>query len=409
MDGKINKNFGFLLSGYTVSTMGTYLSLVVINLFIYQMTGSAFLVGVFLLLRLVPAFFVGNLAGVAADRFNRKYLMITADICRAILIFSVVFLREDIFPLYFIIFGIAVFDRIYQACMGGCIPNIAGSENVLSANAYLATGRTVALVSGPVLGGFLLSTGQFSVVFTIDAATYIFSASMISLIDGRFNSTEAVKRARLKLWKGLKEGYGYIFARAGLFSIILVRCLDAFGSSALNVGLPIFADKLNGGGAGVSYGLMFAFFGVGEMIGSLFLARLKFVTKKPPELIVGVTIFFMAVFFGIALNGRNLYDCLTFLFLSGVAEGVTAVTYNILLQKSPDDIRGRIVGTSETSVWTSMGIGMFLSGLFAEHMPIGQVVGLFAALIALGSILQVIYWKKGNPLPSIQEEIPLNN
>jgi len=405
---KINKNFWLLCGGYTVSTAGTYLSLIVINLFIYQVTRSAMLVGVFLLLRLVPAFFMGNIAGVAADRFNRKHLMIAADLCRAALIFSVVLMREDIFPLYFIIFGIAIFDRLYQSCMGGSIPNIAGSENMLSANAYLATGRTIALVTGPVLGGLLLSTGRFEVAFALDAATYLFSAVMIFSIKTRFNATTVAARAKVRLWKGVKEGYGYIFARAGLFSIILIRCLDAFGSSALNVGLPIFADNLKAGGAGVSYGLMFAFFGAGEMIGALFLARRKFVTERPPELVVGVTILFMAVFFGMALNGGSLHSCLALLLLSGIAEGVTSVTYNILLQKNPDEIRGRIVGTSETSVWTSMGVGMFISGLLAEHLPIGHVVGLFAAIIIAGSAAQIIYWWRISAAPA-NAEVPIGN
>lgn len=92
---KLGKNYWLLLGGYTISTFGTYLSLVVINLFIYQVTGSALFVGIFMLLRLVPAFFMGNIAGVLADKYDRKYLIIIADLIRATLMLSIIFLHDE--------------------------------------------------------------------------------------------------------------------------------------------------------------------------------------------------------------------------------------------------------------------------------------------------------------------------
>lgn len=374
------------------------MSLIVLNLFIYEATKSPMLVGVFLLLRLVPAFFMGNVAGLLADKFQRKYLMIAADLCRSGLIFSVIFLREDIFPLYFIIFGIAICDRVYQAAMGGSIPNVAGQENILSANAYLASGRTIALVTGPLIGGLLLSVKAFSVAFAVDAASYLFSAIMVWLMTAKFHETAPNRSHTSGVWNGLKEGYGFIFARAGLLSIILLRCLDAFGSSAINVGTPIFAESLRQFTPGICYGLIFAAFGAGEVIGSLYLARHKYMTSRPPELVLGYSILFMAIFFGLAFSAGNLWGAMFFMFLSAIAEGLTAVTYNIYLQKSPDDIRGRVVGTSETGVWTSMGIGMFLSGVIAEVISISHVVQFFAAIIVIGCVWHLVKLRRSSAL-----------
>jgi predicted MFS family arabinose efflux permease len=200
------------------------------------------------------------------------------------------------------------------------------------------------------------------------------------------------------MWSGLKEGYAFIFARAGLLSVILIRCLDAFGSSAINVGTPIFADGLRQFTPGICYGLIYAAFGAGEMVGSLWLARHKYVTSRPPELVVGWSILFMAVFFALAFGAGNLWGAMSFMFCSAVAEGVTAVIYNIYLQKSPDDIRGRIVGTSETGVWTSMGIGMFLSGVMAETVHISHVVQLFSTLIVIGCVWHLVKTRRSSGL-----------
>lgn len=390
---KLGKNYRLLWSAYSVSTLGTYLSLIVMNLFIYQATKSPLLVGVFLLLRLVPSFFMGNVAGVLADRFDRRRLIITADLARALLIFSVIFLRENIYPLYFIITLMSICDRLYQSAMGGSIPNIAGQENIVAANSYLATGRTFALISGPLIGGALISFQNYALAFGIDALTYLFSATMFYLITAKFHSAPPAKQ-RINILRGIKEGYVFIWANVGLFSIILIRCLDAFGSSAINVGTPIFADGLEQFSAGVCYGLMYASFGAGEMVGSLIIARTNFVRRRPPELVVGVSILFMGLFFGIAFSRPDIYFTMAFMMLSGLAEGVTAVTYNVYLQKNPDDIRGRIVGTSETSVWSTMAIGMFLSGLIAEKIPIGSVVQIFAGIIVAGCIVHLVLWRR---------------
>lgn len=390
---RLGTNFWKLWSGYTVSTLGTYLSLIVINLFIYQVTGSALLVGVFLLLRLIPAFFMGNIAGVLADTRDRRSIMIIADVVRAALIFSMIFARSDIALLYVLVFGIAICDRLYASALGGGLPNIAGPAGLVKANAYLASGRTIALVGGPILGGLLASLGGTAVAFGVDAATYLFSAAMVSLMTVRFQ-TAATSRKRVGLWAGLKEGYGFIFARAGLLGIILVRALDAFGSSALNVGTPIFVSGFSHPKPGICYGLMYAAFGIGEMLGSLVLSRRPAVQGRAPELVVGVSILVMALAFGVALSAPLLPLALAGMMMSGLAEGVTVVTYNIALQRNPDEIRGRVVGTSETSVWTAMGIGMFLSGLLAERLPIGAVVWIFAAFIICGCIVHLALWRR---------------
>lgn len=389
---KLGRNYWLLWSGFSISTIGTYLSLIVMNLFIYSVTKSPLLVGVFLLFRLVPAFFMGSVAGLISDKFERKYLIITADLFRAALIFSVIFLRENIYPLYIIIFLIAVFDRLYQSAMGGGIPNIVGKENMTIANSYLAAGRTIALVTGPIVGGLLISAGSYGIAFGIDAATYLFSAAAVSIMSCSFHDT-SVARSKNGFWQGIKGGYNFIFARAGLFSIILLRCLDAFGSSALNVGQPVFTSELKEFTPGICYGLMFAAFGIGEMIGALFLSRRRFVQDVAPEIVIGVTIFIMALAFGISLSTGHIFHAMFFIWLCGIAEGVTTVVYNIRLQKNPDEIRGRVVGFSETSVWSAMGVGMFLAGLAAEWLDITHVVQIFAAIICIGCLVHLSVWR----------------
>lgn len=391
--------------------MGTYLSLIIINLFIYEVTGSPFLVGLFFLFRLIPAFFMGNIAGVMADKYDRRILMIIADIVRACLIFSVIFLKNDLYPLYFIIFGIAISDRLYQSCMGGGLPNIAGKENILDANSYLSAGRTIGLLIGPVLGGVFASSKSYALAFSIDAASYIFSAMMIFMMSVKFQE-KSNGLERLSMWQGLKQGYGFILARAGLLSVILIRCLDAFGSAALNISIPIFSNELGQLTPGLCYGFMYAVFGVGEVTGALYFARKPFINERPPEVVTGWSILFMALFFGLALSGTTLYFAMIFLFLSAVMEGITCVTYNMYMQKSPDEIRGRVIGTSETGVWTSMGIGMFVSGLIAEKINIAHVVQACAVLIIVGCIAHLFYWKRrdsGNvaaelALPSLSKQ-----
>lgn len=351
------------------------------------------MIGVFLLLRLIPAFFMGNIAGVIADRFDRKKIIIFADIARAALTVCILILRDYLYPLYIIIFLISMCDRLYQSAQGGCLPNIAGRDNISRANAYLTSGRTIALIFGPTLGGILISGGSYSAAFLVDASTYLFSAIMVAAIGANFHSASTV-RSRIRFIEGLKEGYRFIFFRPTLLSIIFLRCLDAFGSSSLNVGMPIFSSSLKQYSPGICYGLMMAAYGIGEMTGAIFLSGNRCVKRYPVEIIIGFSIFFMAAFFAIALSSEHIFWGMFFIYLCGIAEGVTLVSYNATLQDNPDDIRGRIVGFSETAVWSGMGIGMFISGIAEEMFSLAAVVQCFAAMIAVGSFVHIVYWLK---------------
>ncbi|MBI2341808.1 MAG: MFS transporter, partial [Deltaproteobacteria bacterium] len=266
-------------------------------------------------------------------------------------------------------------------------------QNITKANAYLTSGRTVALVVGPMLGGLLISSGFYGFAFGIDATTYLFSAIMVWLITAEFHE-KSTARQKVNFWDGLKQGYGFLFARMGLFSIILLRCLDAFGSSSLNVGLPVFVSGLGQFTPGICYGFMMLAYGIGEMTGAIFLAKSRLVRESHPEIVIGVTILFMAVSFGISMNVTNIFLGMFFIFFCGTFEGATVVTYNTALQKNPDEVRGRIVGFSEAGVWGSMGIGMFLSGLIMEHIDFGVIVQIFSAVIVAGSIFHIIFWRK---------------
>ncbi len=381
-------NFWFLWFGFVVSTLGTYSSLIIINLYIYDYTRSAVLVGIFLLVRLIPAFIIGSIAGATSDRFDRRKLMIISDLSRAILILLVIFVKTKIYPLYIIIFLISIADRFYQASFGGGLPNIVGMDKVVKANSYLASGRTIALVGGPILGGLMISTGRYALAFLFDALTYLFSAFMIYNISVSLHETTFKKTS---WWKDIKEGYGFIFTQFFLGAAVIARSLDAFGSSSLNVGLPVISKIFTEFKAGLNYGFLISAFALGEMIGSLYIARMKLITKKHPSEIIMASITIMALGFGFGLNMTSIFLSMILLFIGGLAEGVTVVHYNTILQKSPDEIRGRVFGISETCIWSSMAVGMFLSGVFIEISSVGLVALIFSMIIAMGCTFLYLY------------------
>lgn len=385
-------NFWFLWIGFVVSTLGTYTSLIVTNCFIYNLTHSSLMVGIFLLTRLIPSLLIGSFAGVIADRFNRRYLMIIADIARALLIFSVIVFRNELYILYLIFLLIAVFDRFYQAAFGGGLPNIVGMDNLIKANAYIASGRTIAVIAGPILGGLLVALNRYNLAFSIDAVTYLVSALMVYMISAKLNHKILANNQR-SWWADLKEGYIFVFTRYFLATALLLRTLDAFGSSVLSVGLPAFSNLLPELKASICYGLLIAAVGLGEMLGSFFLARLKICTLVAPEKLIGLSIAIMGLAFGIGMNMHHLTWAILFLFICGLAEGITVVHYNAIIQKNSDAIRSRIVGISETSIWSAMALGMFFSGLFIEYAGLAKIITLFSTTIFVGCSIFLVLSK----------------
>jgi len=130
-----NRNFALMWTGQLISTAGTALTSLTAGIFVYRLTGSALSVGLMLIATAVPTVFVGLIAGVFVDRYDRRRIMMAADLIRAVLVFLIPFLIPlHIAWLYIIVALSSAVGQFFDPAYSSVLPEIASDEELAAAN-----------------------------------------------------------------------------------------------------------------------------------------------------------------------------------------------------------------------------------------------------------------------------------
>src|SRR5919199_1425970 len=175
-----NARFLRLWIGQGTSFLGDAVSMVALVVLVVQVTGSASAVGGALIARLLPTV-ASPLAGVLADRLDRRLVLVASDLVRAALVLGLVFAR-DLGTIYVLIFLMGLARTLFHPTIRAAFPSVVGGGDLTRANALISGTFSVAETAGPALGGLLVATVGVDAAFVLDAATYLVSAALLSLI-----------------------------------------------------------------------------------------------------------------------------------------------------------------------------------------------------------------------------------
>ena len=165
-----NRNFSLLWTGQLVSTMGTALSSIAASIYIYQKTNSALSVGLMLMATAAPSLLVGLFAGVFVDRYDRKKIMITADILRALLILLVpVLVPLNVIWLYVIVMLTSAIGQFFDPAHESVLPEVASDEELAAANSLIAISSFGSTAVGFAAAGLIASAANINWAFYADA------------------------------------------------------------------------------------------------------------------------------------------------------------------------------------------------------------------------------------------------
>jgi MFS family permease len=192
------------------------------------LTGSGETVGYVLIIKLLPSFFAGPLAGVVADRFNRKTIMIVADIVRAFLVLGFLFVqRPDQVWMVYVLAGLEiVVSSFFEPAKSAAIPSIVSREELVPANALSSASWSITLALGAALGGLVTDAFGRNTAFVIDSLSFFISAAYIIRVHLRFAAERQRSRNRLSIAEitGLSdfiEGARYLKSNPGVIAFIV--------------------------------------------------------------------------------------------------------------------------------------------------------------------------------------------
>ena len=273
-----NVNYRNLWMARVVSNLGDWFNLLASAALITQLTGAGTALSYLFLARLLPYFFVSPFAGVFADRYERRAIMIFTDISRAITVLCFLFIRtpEQIWLLYVLTVIQFVLSALYTPAHSALLSNIVESEDLITANALDGFTWSTMLAVGALLGGIAAGLLGTTAAFIIDAATFVLSALFVTRI--RVPAHLALPQGERGKQGGLFEfvaGMSYLRARPYILGIALAKAGGALAWGAVNVmEIPLAQDIFPLGGNGpLTLGLLYCVTGLGTGLGPLIVRR----------------------------------------------------------------------------------------------------------------------------------------
>lgn len=391
-----NSNYRNLWFARVVSNLGDWFNLLASAALIAHLTNAGTAISFLFLVRFVPLFVMSPFAGVIADRFDRRKILIVADLSRAAIVASFLFVDrpERIWLLYVLTALQFVFSALFTPAQTALVPNVVAEDDLVTANALDSMTWSTMLAIGAMLGGLAAAYLGVTSAFLLDATSFLLSAWFVS----RMHIPAALAAARLHTAPTLRaglfafvEGMRYLLDQPLLLTIGLVKAGGALVWGVVNVvEIPLAAQvfPINGNGT-LTLGLLYFAAGIGTGFGPLLLRSWMGDTK--PAMLRAISIGYAALavgIFGLAL-APSLPWVLGATVVRSLGSGAIWVFSTVILQELlPDAVRGRVFAfefaaltltQSVGTLWAGYAYdtqGLSLSEIFAVAASVCTVIGI---------------------------------
>jgi MFS family permease len=373
-----------------VSTAGTQMRLVAVNIQVYALTKDSFgldpalALGLLGLARAVPLVLLALISGLVADRLDRRFLIIVtaigAFISSAVLAIITSLNFTPLWLIYTMVILAAVTGAFEVPARQALIANLVPPSALSNAYSLSFSVNQVAMVVGPSLAGVLIALYGVGLVYWIDALSFtavVIAALMMHIVKTTRRSEPVTLQAAL-------EGFRFVLHTRLIASSMLLDFLASFFGAA-TVLLPLFADQVLHVGA-VELGWLYTAPSVGAVLAAMVLTSIS-VTRQGPVLLWSVVLFgICTAIFGLS---TSLPLTLLALFGTGVFDTISTIIRQTLRQAlTPDELRGRMTAVNQIFVAGGPRLGELESGIVASLIggPAAVFLGGILCILMVGVI-----------------------
>jgi predicted MFS family arabinose efflux permease len=400
-------DFRRLWVGQLLSSLGTWLLVVAVPLYVFDLTGSTVATGAAFIAETLPAVILGPAAGVLVDRVDRRRLMIGVDVVRALAVLSMLAVRSpaQLWVIYAALFVENGAAQLFRPARQALIPALIESTRRLGgANAMFAAIDGLVRVIGSVAGGLLYLGLGFPALVSLDATSYLISALGCLLIRYRAPTRRPAREPPSGSVAELRAGIAHIGGIGPLRGLLLVTAAFYLANGALVALLvPYARTQLDVGPERFSY--LLAALGIGYLVGSP-LARVV-IERFSPRMAVVAGIPMLAGSFLLAFAPREYPLTLLAFAAAGAPTVMLLVSVQTECQRmTPDALLGRVVSVFLT---VEMGVsvaGAALGSTVAQHIGVMPVIDgcvLLLGALAFGTPQMI---PPDTPLPHLESVAP---
>jgi MFS family permease len=375
-----NKTFRTLFFAESVSLIGDRILMIALIIMIYDRTQSVATVSILTIMRALPAFLFGGIAGALADRTNKKWIMVISNFAQGLLILLIPFF-QNLFLIYGIYLLMSLINQFFIPARASIIPEIVKKEDLIPANSFFSMMFVGSIALGPAIGGIFIEQYGLNAAFYADACTFFIPACIVFFLPLPHKTSD---HKNISLLEDVKRGLRYLKKDIQLRLAFLLSAASYLGIGTINIlGIMLAEEILHVGKSG--YGTMMSAMGVGLFMGALFMGRWGRAYKKIHVGIVGSFISGIAMI--ILPHITSFLMVLPALMTIGFGTVLVQTSCTTLVQLTPKEIRGKFVGISLSLMGASSFLAMGLAGILTEYIGIYWVLAIVGSIgIAVGSI-----------------------
>jgi MFS family permease len=377
-------NFRIVYFGTFASNIGTWMQNVVLGAYAYKLTGSSAYVGLLFFAQLGPLLFLSTLGGLLADVVDRRRFLVSMQLAQLGFSFLLAFVaiadKPSLALIALCVFAVGISNALGAPGLNAILPTLVPREDLPGAVALASVQMNLSRVIGPLIGAVIYSRLDAAPVFAINALTYLFA--VIGLLWARYprrTNARVAEQGFARLLSGVR-----IARRDPLISHILITLFSFSFFSLAFVGLMpvIAAQSFHIGPKSVQYGLLYACFGIGAVLGAVSVgtvfARISKTTLLRPAFYAFAAIL---AAFGLIRMAALAYPVA---LLLGYAYFVAITALSTLIQAHlVDEERGRVMALWIMGFGGTVPVGVLVGGW------VGNATSITAVLLA-GAIWAVV-------------------
>ncbi|MGM7681079.1 MFS transporter [Cytobacillus sp. Hm23] len=378
-----NRNFKNLLLGQSASVLGDWFNMIAQLGLVYGITQSPLYVSLTFLSKGVPQLLISPFAGLLVDKLDRKKIMVTADVLRALFILGLLFAEQFIWIVFIVNFFTSITSVFFSSARQGVIKDVVDEEDLYLANSLSSTVGGIISIMGASLGG--LVSGMFSshIAFIINSASFLISAYFIQATT---IPKHDVMEKKLSFIEDLKDGYRFIYQTPIILGVILVGISWGLIGGVYQILLTVYGETVyHAGDMGI--GILYATQGIGTIIGGWVVSRFVGNHKEKMVLCFGIAYLFQGIFFTLFASSSVFIIGITFLLFMRIAGGIIIPLDTTLIQmNTPNDKIGKVFSLHYSLFGALIQLSMFFAGILLEFIPpniIGTSFGLICIVVSL--------------------------
>lgn len=400
-------NFRLWFFGQTVSLIGTWMQAVAQQVLVYRLTGSAAALGTVNFIALIPVLPLSLWGGSIADRFPKRTIIILSQGLMMVQAFIMAYLtwtgKVELWHVYVLALFLGAATAIdLPARQAFVVDMVDGKDDLANAIGLNSAMFNMARAAGPALAGVLVAATGEGPAFFMNGLTFLAVIGSLSFMRN-LPPPKIAKGTRVKTFEHMAEGFKYVRTRQVLIALISLIAVSALVSMPYTTLLPVFATDILGESAkpvvdlicggenpvlncqapeALPLGILFAFVGIGAVVGALFVASRQGQSGSGKLLTLG-NLLFPSLLLVFAFS-KSFILSLGVMLLIGFSFVLQNALANTLLQiTTPDELRGRVMSIYTLTFQVMMRLGSLQAGFVADWAgaPLSVGIGALASLL----------------------------